>query len=375
MYILSSDLATSIVEDAIPFSSFLESEGVEDHDIGTMAYVRSEGKPMNLIMLSKKALFWDHPVKRKHKRWGEKWRNEISRARTVLLPQNSTTSEEHSSLALTTRNAESKKKEQISFLEKLDVGWSFTPPEWMHDICPDVVTHYNRFPSFKEREPGNLRNLPFFPTNDVAQAVSSFCQQQLQSQSRMEIASLTYVIEHILLLCYANFNNQVCTIKIVQVVAASINARVYLHAGSHLGAVVHGQPIPWDDDVDLIMDYRYSRDLEIMCQGDGIEVHASGVRLRCASAFNSLKVWLHPKGHKKMTRRTDKHYSPFVDLFAFEIDGENVKEVFLDVNSTLKPNQSYPIKDFFPTRPYYFAGTLKKIVQKLSIGANCYSHV
>ena len=80
--------------------------------------------------------------------------------------------------------AETKKKEQIYFLEKLEVGWSFTPPEWMHDLCPDVVTHYNRFPSFKEREPGKLRNLPFFPTNDVAQAVSSFCQQQLQLRSR-----------------------------------------------------------------------------------------------------------------------------------------------------------------------------------------------
>mmetsp|Transcript_32971 Transcript_32971/g.36919 ORF Transcript_32971/g.36919 Transcript_32971/m.36919 type:complete len:84 (+) Transcript_32971:344-595(+) len=59
-----------------------------------MAYVRSEGKPVNLIMLSKKALFWDHPVKRNNEGWGEKWRNEIFRARTVLLPQNSTTPEE-----------------------------------------------------------------------------------------------------------------------------------------------------------------------------------------------------------------------------------------------------------------------------------------
>mmetsp|Transcript_17017 Transcript_17017/g.19582 ORF Transcript_17017/g.19582 Transcript_17017/m.19582 type:complete len:133 (-) Transcript_17017:62-460(-) len=59
-----------------------------------MAYVRSEGKPVNLIMLSKKALFWDHPVKRNNKGWGKKWRNEINRARTVLLPQNSTTPEE-----------------------------------------------------------------------------------------------------------------------------------------------------------------------------------------------------------------------------------------------------------------------------------------
>jgi hypothetical protein len=199
LYILSTDLATSIVKDAKPFSSFLESEGVEDHDIGTMAYVRSEGKSLNLVMLSKKALFWDHPVKRNKKGWEEKWGNEISRVRTVLLPQNSTTPEEVEEFLSKTgafraerkideerlAAAETKKKEQISFLEKLDVGWSFTPPEWMHDLCPDVITHYNRFPSFKEREPGNLRNLPLFPTNDVAQAVSSFCQQQLQPRSRI----------------------------------------------------------------------------------------------------------------------------------------------------------------------------------------------
>ena len=149
-----------------------------------------------------------------------------------------------------------------------------------------------------------------------------------------------------------------CTVKIIQVVA---NARVYLHAGGHFGAVVHGQPIPWDDDVDLIMDYRFLRDFENICRGDGIEVHTSGLRLRCVSGFNSLKVWLHPEGHKKMNRPSDKHYSPFVDLFAYEIDRGNVKEMFLDVNSTLKPDQIYPITDFFPTRPYYFAGTFRRL--------------
>ena len=36
---------------------------MEDHGIGTMAFVRSKGKPINLIMLSKQAIFRDHPVK------------------------------------------------------------------------------------------------------------------------------------------------------------------------------------------------------------------------------------------------------------------------------------------------------------------------
>ncbi len=140
---------------------------------------------------------------------GERERErEISRARTVLLPQNSTKPEEVEEFLSKTSAfraqrkideerlaaVETKKKKQISFLEKQEVGWSFTPPEWMHDLCPDVVAHYNRFPSFKEREPRKLRNLPFFPTNDVAQAVSSFCQQQLQLRSRIELASLTSFI-------------------------------------------------------------------------------------------------------------------------------------------------------------------------------------
>lgn len=155
---------------------------------------------------------------------------------------------------------------------------------------------------------------------------------------------------------HVNSNDQVCTIKIVQFVAASINARVYLHAGSHLGAVVHGQPIPWDDDVDLFMNYRYIRDFQNICQGEGVEVHPSGVRLRCESYFNALKVWLHPQGFKKMTAPRFKWFSPFVDLFAFEINDGNVKEVFLDANKG-KPDQVYSIRDFFPTRPYYFAGT------------------
>ena len=193
-YILSTDLVANIVKDGESFSSSKWREGVEDHDIGTMAYVRSEGKPMNLIMISSKEPFWEHPVKRKNLQgWEEKWRNEISRAKTVFLPQNSTTPEEVEEFLNKTATFEAeskkmksdrplpkpKKNEQISFLEKLDLGWSSDPPAWMRDLCPDVVTHYNRFPSFKERQPGNLRNLPFFPTNDVAQAVSLLCQQKL----------------------------------------------------------------------------------------------------------------------------------------------------------------------------------------------------
>jgi hypothetical protein len=153
--------------------------------------------------------------------------------------------------------------------------------------------------------------------------------------------------------------------KVVQIAAASINARVYLHAGSHLGAVIHGQPIPWDDDIDLTIEFQKIRDFEKICQGDGLEVHPSGVRLRCVSHFNSLKVWLHPPGYQKMTPLDKEWYSPFVDLFAYEIGEGKLKEVFLNRNSLLKPNQTYFLTDYFPTRPYYFAGRLHVHAHKI----------
>ena len=90
--------------------------------------------------------------------------------------------------------------------------------------------------------------------------------------------------------CGFNDNLQVCIVKVVQIAAASINAKIYLHTGSHLGAVMHGQPIPWDNDVDLTIELQKICDFEKICWGNGLEVHLSGVvRLRCVRGFNALK--------------------------------------------------------------------------------------
>jgi len=140
--------------------------------------------------------------------------------------------------------------------------------------------------------------------------------------------------------------------KVMNSVAASLNTRLYLHAGSHLGAVVHGQGIPWDDDVDAFIDYRKKDELENICEGEGVEVHSSGVRLQCHIARNAFKVWLHYPG---MTKLTGKYpwYSPFLDLFLYKVEDGRVWEVD-PVGERLEEN--YAIEDYFPTRPYYFAG-------------------
>ena len=166
--------------------------------------------------------------------------------------------------------------------------------------------------------------------------------------------------------CDFNDNLQVCIVKVVQIAAASINAKIYLHTGSHLGAVMHGQPIPWDNDVDLTIELQKNCDFEKICWGNGWEVHPSGVRLRCVWGFNALKVWLHPPGHQKMTTSDKEWYSPFVDLFAYKIGEGKLKEVFLDQNSHMKPSQMYLLTtDYFLTRSYYFAGRLHANAHKI----------
>lgn len=201
------------------------------------------------------------------------------------------------------------------FVDELEVGWSSPPPQWMDDMCPEVVKHFTRFPSFKKIASSEYEYLPLMPTEDAARSI--------------------------------------CTIKVTKAIAASINSRLYLHAGSHLGAVVHGQGMPWDDDVDLIMDFRKFHDFFTICKENGVEVHPSGVRLKCVRGFNSLKVWLHTEGMEKLTPPEKEWYSPFLDLFFYTIENDRLWEVYPDGT---KHQEHYAVTDYFPTRPYYYGG-------------------
>jgi len=202
---------------------------------------------------------------------------------------------------------------------ELELGWNSPPAEWLKDLCPEVVEHFIRFPSAKNNTAGAAEGLPFMPTEQAAQSV--------------------------------------CTMKIIQSIAASLNSRLYLHAGSHLGAVVHGQIIPWDDDLDAIMDYRKKKGFAAICEGDGIVVHPSGVRLRCVKHFNAYKVWLHYEGMVKLTNDKMPWYSPFVDLFFYKIEDGRFWELLTDGRKRDDDNSlNYALSEYFPTRPYYFAG-------------------
>jgi hypothetical protein len=209
-------------------------------------------------------------------------------------------------------------------LTRIDLGWkdegADEAPEWLKVMCPEVVDHFNRFPSFKETSVLTKTRHPLHFTNNAAQSV--------------------------------------CTMKVVKLLAASIEARIYLHAGSHLGAIIHGQPIPWDDDVDMWMPSEKKKAFVDACNsfGDKIPIltHPVRVELHCFVGYNAIKVWLQPEGMEKLTAKWADYYSPFVDLFLFKIKSGTMLEV--SPKGEQQAKVAFDITDYFPTQPFYFGG-------------------
>jgi len=232
-----------------------------------------------------------------------------------------TTTSEMEELRPVSREILTKEEKQQQWRDKMmdtvnamELGWDSPPATWLVDLCPEVVDHFTTFPAFKDR--AENETLPFLFTHLGARSV--------------------------------------CTLRVAQALAASLNHQLYLHAGSHLGAVVHGQPIPWDDDVDCFLDFKAKERFVRKCRGGGYQVHPR-VRLRCISGFNSIKVWLHTDGMQKLTAPNTKFYSPFLDLFLFKIERDKIWEVRAS-NSDFTNEHNFGITDYFPTVPYYFGG-------------------
>lgn len=207
----------------------------------------------------------------------------------------------------------------------IGIGWEDQngAPDWMREMCPDVVEHFDRFPYFSEIPvfDGFSRPLPIQTTNYAAQSV--------------------------------------CTMKIVKSIAASVQARLYLHASSHIGALVHGQPIPWDDNVKLWMDNKKKNEFLSICNqfGNNVPILKSPeiVQLHCQVGRNALKVWLQVEGIKKDAKDIEPQHSPFVDLLLFRIESNKIVE--LSTYGKRKQNGvAFNVTEFFPTQPFYFGG-------------------
>jgi len=204
-------------------------------------------------------------------------------------------------------------------------------PAWITDTCPEVATHFTAFPYF----PVFHRDLPVSTTPYAAAGV--------------------------------------CTLKALTTVATAAGMRPpMLHAGSHLGALVHGGPIPWDDDIDVAMPWQDRERLLAACQAARHSLHPT-VTLVCKLWANAIKVFVRPRGvnssfvsrRKQHVNDTDPlayvqphqkgYWSPYIDLFLYKMDPGRGRVVEVEAG-TGAPRMSFSIDHAFPLQSYYFAG-------------------
>jgi phosphorylcholine metabolism protein LicD len=79
-----------------------------------------------------------------------------------------------------------------------------------------------------------------------------------------------------------------CMLRAVDMVAQKVGCPWYLHAGSALGAFVHGGPIPWDDDVDVIFDSACAHDFRLEMERFSVD----DVKFFCRDSHDGFKITL-----------------------------------------------------------------------------------
>jgi hypothetical protein len=200
--------------------------------------------------------------------------------------------------------------------------------EWVKELCPQVVAHYKKFPSFKEFV-NDDRELPIGTTDFLARSV--------------------------------------CTLSIVQQLASSIEATLHLFAGSHLGALLHGQPIAWDDDSDAALPVWSLKPFLEACN-IAAQVNST-TKVRCIKVWNAVKVYIEYEGMENYILDEKKKWkSPYIDLFFYDIllDKNGNRTVLQEVAPDGKRHEkrdgkyhakkSFDVRDYFPVQPFYFAG-------------------
>lgn len=212
-------------------------------------------------------------------------------------------------------------------------------PEWIQRFCPHVVDHFTDFPYF----PGTHASpLPVFTTVKAAHSA--------------------------------------CSIQLAVHMASALGFEIGLHAGSALGALLHGGPIPWDDDVDMLIPHSKRAQFIDFCNKVG-EVHP-GARVECKDGFNSIKlavvtsdsaeVWDNPYAWivsraKVSMRHEGRDWSwhwPFLDIFTFDVKDGRVREL----GPSGDPQEwSAPTSTYYPTKSWYFAGVLVSGLQDQAV--------
>lgn len=230
-----------------------------------------------------------------------------------------------------------------------DRGWSKPPPLWVQDLCPQVIQHYQRFPHSRDRivyeyHPKKKNDTTSSPTTIELPFLNTF-----------------------------DWARGVCTLHIAQqFVQDRAGITLLLFAGSHVGALFHGQPVPWDDDLDVLVSLSdYAQLIRLFLkftQSTGCHRIHDTAKLCAKLNYNAIKLWVLYSGDEADNegQPTNRWWAaPFLDVFPYAVQNNRVYEALglEDAKASLlgkwKPSanaSSYALREFFPLDVYYFAG-------------------
>jgi hypothetical protein len=231
-----------------------------------------------------------------------------------------------------------------SLLQLVDANASKTPgvrrshldwdDGWLYGLCPEVVEHYRQAPLF----------------------VASPKTRSLIALSTREAMSMA------------------CLFRVVDLAARRVNATWFVFAGSHVGAAMHGGPIPWDDDADILVELPKMAAFTAALKAFQLPGVTFDVMESRRSRHGEVKLGVKNRGYptRPAALRNGSlayQYWPFVDIFFYQVNstaaGDEIVEIDLKASEdegldrwlrNSRGGPSWPISTFFPARTYLFGG-------------------
>lgn len=193
-----------------------------------------------------------------------------------------------------------------------------TLPGWIKDVCPGVYDHFTHvWYSGSHIKRGNETGwMPYFTTASAAHSV--------------------------------------CSMEVSKYIAASIGTTIVLHAGSNLGAILHGGPIPWDDDADLLLPFGHLDRFFNTCNEIG-KIHQD-VTVKCYRDQNSCLKLVLVTNDSHVTHRSWEW--PFVDIFSYLVRDGSLFELKRESGNPKvhKATMKFDLQKYYPLNTYYFGG-------------------